>query len=293
MGLIGWFLCGLDIFFSGDISIAGVIYNATFSKGGSLENAIPLLAVVYMLYHVGIKERGRPHRGSLQGLWLVALGGFIAVIAARSLQFRFGIYMLPPLLAGITWCYWGKRAMLHCAFPFCYLLIYGIPPGVEQATVWMQLLATKAAHWGAALFGVETIVEGTNIISVSGKWDAFNIAGGCSGMNSLKSLLMLALPWAFLADRLTWWKRGLFVLSTIPLAIVANAFRVSSIFILAEYVDSSFAGKTWHDWSGLTLFFPACLCGLFIIHSLLIGELLFFKRRKVVIRRQQEGKEVA
>lgn len=71
---------------------------------------------------------------------------------------------------------------------------------------------------------------------------------------------------------------------SIPLAVIANSFRITSIFVLAEYVSPVFAGKTWHDWSGLALFFPASLLGLFLIHSLLAGELSFLKRRKVIIR---------
>lgn len=294
VAFIAWYLFGVTVYFSGFHSIASICIGTWFGELQPLpEKSLVLPLMFYMLWHVGKKEKGLPHRGSLHGLWLIVLGALIALTAVRTIQFRLGILMLSPLLAGLTWYYWGTRTMLRCLFPYCYLLILVIPPGLEQATVWMQLLATKAAHWGAALFGVDTVVEGTNIISVSGKWDAFNIAGGCSGMNSLITLLMLALPWAFLADSLTWWKRCLFVLSTIPLAIIANAFRVSSIFILAEYIDSSFAAKTWHDWSGLVLFFPACLVGLFTIHGLLMGEIPFLKRRKVIIHRQHDGKEAA
>ena len=35
---------------------------------------------------------------------------------------------------------------------------------------------------------------------------------------------------------------------------------------------------------GLALFFPASLLGLFLVHSILAGELSILKRRKVIIR---------
>ncbi len=290
--LIAWYLLGVKVYYDNTASVISTMINGLTSGGFPTEAALLLLIVCYLLFRI-IKNAGiNQCTGSLHGLWLVALGGLIGVAAVRSVQVRVGFVMLIPLLTGIIWCYWGHKIVWKSFFTLSLLFLLALPPGVEQATVWMQLLATKGAHWGAELFGVDTIVEGTNIISASGKWDAFNIAGGCSGMNSLKSLLMLALPWAILADKLRWWKRCILVLSTIPLAIVANAFRVSSIFILAEYVNPAFAGKTWHDWSGLTLFFPACLIGLFAIHSLLMGELLLFKKRKVVIRNNQ-GKENA
>ena len=109
-------------------------------------------------------------------------------------------------------------------------------------------------------------------------------AGGCSGMNSLKTLIMIALPWAYLSANLKPWKKLVLVICSIPLAIISNAFRLISIFVLAEYVSPNFAKATWHDWSGLALFFPASMLGLFIIHSILNGEILFFRRRKTIIR---------
>lgn len=165
----------------------------------------------------------------------------------------------------------------------------GIPPSLEQSTVGLQIISTKLANWGASLFGIETIVDGTSISSVSGKWDSFNIAGGCSGLNSLKTLLLISFPWAYLADNLRLWKRITLIICSIPLAIISNAFRITSIFILAEYVNPVFAGKTWHDWSGLALFFPASLLGLFLVHSLLVGEVAFLKRRRTVIRSNSDS----
>lgn len=95
---------------------------------------------------------------------------------------------------------------------------------------------------------------------------------------------MISFAWGYLADKLQLWKRILLMVSAIPLAIVANAFRVTSIFICAEYIDPAFASKTWHDWSGLLFFFPASLLGITLIHGLLVGEIPFMKRRRIVIR---------
>jgi exosortase/archaeosortase family protein len=99
------------------------------------------------------------------------------------------------------------------------------------------------------------------------------------------ALIMVSTAWGYLADKLALWKRIILALSAIPLSIVANAFRVASIFICAEYVNPAFASKTWHDWSGLLFFFPASLLGLMLLHGLLAGEVPFLKKRRTVIRR--------
>ncbi|MBR5195152.1 MAG: exosortase/archaeosortase family protein [Akkermansia sp.] len=255
---------------------------------------VPALAI-YMLVHACSTLKNTPLRGSLHGLWLAAAGALFCVLAVRTQQGRVAIGALPFMLTGGVWCYWGRRAALRCAFPFFFLWLSIPLPGFQQATVGMQLLATQAAHWGAGLCGVQTIMEGTNITSASGQWDTYSIAGGCSGMRSLMALIMVSIAWGYLADKLALWKRITLGLSAIPLSIVANAFRVSSIFVCAEYINPAFASKTWHDWSGLLFFFPASLVCLMLLHGLLAGEIPFLKRRRTVVRRVNTpaGKEDA
>lgn len=249
---------------------------------------IPLLTA-YMVIHAAKELKDAPLRGSLHGLWSILLGGLMCVLAARTQQPRIAIAAVPFLLLGPVWYYWGHKAMLKCAFPFFFLWMAIPLPGFQQATVSLQLLSAKAAHWGAGICGVETILQGTNIASADGSWDAYNIAGGCSGIRSLMALLMISVAWAYLADGLTWWKRMVLALSAIPLSIVGNAFRVASIFVCAEYINPAFAGKTWHDWSGLIFFFPATLLGLMLLHGILAGELPFIHKRKVITRKNDSA----
>ena len=250
---------------------------------------IVLLVSAYMVFHACREmEDEKPQRGPW-GLALVVLGGLLALLAARTQQGRVAIGALPFLLTGLVWYYIGGRAARGCAFPFFFLWLSIPLPGFQQATVGMQLLATEGAQWGASLFGVQTVVEGTNISSASGQWGgSFNIAGGCSGMRSLMALLMLSVAWGYLASSLALWKRILLGLSAIPISIVANAFRLASILVLSEYVDGAFAGKTWHDWSGMVFFFPASMLILLVLHGVLAGEIPFLKKRRVVVRMNRE-----
>ncbi len=245
---------------------------------------VPTLSL-YMLWHTCRGLRGPGFRPSLHGLWLIIPGALLALVAVRTSQARLALAGVPFLLTGATWYFWGRDMARRCAFPFFFLWLAVPLPGFQQATVWMQLLAAKIAHWGAGLCGVETVVEGTSVGSADGSWDTYSIAGGCSGMRSLMALVMLSFAWGYLASGLALWKRATLALSAIPLAILANAFRVCSIFVFAEYVNPAFAGKTWHDWSGLLFFFPASLLGLTLLHGLLAGELPFFHKRHVVTRR--------
>lgn len=246
---------------------------------------VPLISL-YMLVHSWRKASAESRCGSLHGLWFIVLGALFFILSIRTQQWRIAIGGLPFMLTGGIWYYWGHRTAMRCLFPLFFLWMSIPVPGFQQATNGMQLLATKAAHWGAGVCGVDTVVEGTTITITSGECDSFNIAGGCSGMRSLMALIMLSFAWGYMADKLLLWKRVTLALSAIPLAIAANAFRVASIFICAQYINPAFASKTWHDWSGLLFFFPASLLGLILLHGLLAGEIPFLKRRKTIIRTQ-------
>lgn len=285
LAVIFFFYGWLQIFVEGLCS-AFFWLRSTWNTENDYEHGwlIPLFAL-YMLYHAWGSMKSIPQKPSLYGLLSIAFGALLYLLAVRTMQGRIAIAALPFMLCGLIWCYKGGRAAWHCLFP-CFFLWLAIPlPGFQQATVGMQLLASQAAHTLAGWCGVQTILEGTNISSATGNWDAFDIAGGCSGMRSLMALIMISAAWGYLADRLSLWKRCVLALSAIPLSIIANAFRVASIFVCAEYINPVFASKTWHDWSGLLFFFPASLIGLALLHALLAGELPFCSRRRTVTRR--------
>lgn len=245
---------------------------------------IPIFATVMFVYSVRgiLNQEPKP---SLVGLISVIVGALLCVVSVRTQQPRLTFLAQPFLYGGLCWCYLGLYATRKTIFPFLYFWLAVPMPFLEQYTVGMQHLSAQLSHWGAGLCGVDTILEGTNVISADGSWDTFSIAGGCSGMHSLSVLLMISLCWAYMANKLSLWKRIVLGLSAFPISILANSFRVASIFVCAEYVSADFAGKTWHDWSGLLLFFPASLICLTILHGLLAGEVFFLKKRRIITRR--------
>lgn len=289
--LVGLFIFGYYGFVEGGDSAATWLESSWNSQTDYEHGWIIPILCVYMLWHAVRDIKADEVSGSKHGLWFIVIGAFFCIMAARTQQPRIAIAALPFMLSGGVWYYWGTKIMLKSAFPIFFIWMSIPLPGFQQATVGMQILSAQAAHWGAGICGVETILLGTSISSTHGGWDSFSIAGGCSGMRSLMALFMISIAWGYLANNLSMWKRVLLGLSAIPLAIVGNAFRVASIFICAEYINPAFAGKTWHDWSGLIFFFPATLLGLTILHSVLAGEIPFLKKRKVVMRKNTAAQE--
>ena len=139
------------------------------------------------------------------------------------------------------------------------------------------------AQWGAGLFGIETVVQGTEILSTGNKWTPLEIDEGCGGIRSLMALIMIASVWAYLAP-IALWKKALLCLAAFPLAIFGNMLRLTSIFVIAEYGDAEFARNTWHDWSGLLLFYPISLMLLLGVHSVLEGGWPWKRQKKIAVR---------
>jgi len=237
--------------------------------------------VIYRLKEIRASVRD----GEWWGLAVVLAGVAIYAAGYRTLQPRIAAGALPVIVWGGVIYLGGLRMGLKLAFPLFFFWLAIPLPSFQQATVHLQIIATKAAHHLSDLFGVATYYEGTEIYSRDGAWEPLSIAGGCSGIRSLMALLMISAAWAYIAN-MAMWKRVLLFLSAFPLAIFGNVLRVTSIFVIAEHGDEKWARETWHDWSGLLLFYPISLILLLALHSLLEGGLPWHKARRQLRRVQ-------
>jgi exosortase len=222
--------------------------------------------------------------GSLWGLPVVVLGCLFYVAAQRTGQPRLSVGGLPMILWGSALFLWGWQTSRLLFFPLFFLWLAIPVPEFQQATTKLQILSTKLAQWGSGLFGIETVVEGTKIHSAGGKWEPLAIDEGCGGIRSLMALIMISSVWAYLAP-LALWKKALLCVAAFPLAIIGNMLRLTSIFVISEYGNAHFAANTWHDWSGLLLFYPLSLVLLLGVHSVLEGGLPWRRAKKVEVRK--------
>jgi exosortase len=244
---------------------------------------VPVVAIGLIVYQFK-SLKAAVSEGKWLGLLVVFFGVLLYLAGCRTLQPRITIGAVPFLLWGGALYLWGWKVGRLLAFPLFFLWMAIPLPSFQQATVQLQLLATQLAHHGSGLFGVETYVEGTKVLPVKGNWEKLEIAGGCSGIRSLMALLMISAAWAYVA-KISLWKKVLLFFCAVPLAIFGNALRLISIFVIAEYGDAEWARTTWHDWSGLLLFYPFSLMLLLAMHSLLEGGLPWKNRSKRKLRR--------
>lgn len=293
VGVIVWFFV-LDKRFGG-WSVLGWL-ETNWNPGSDYEHGLLFPFVIAGLIIYQFKAlRAAAGKGSYLGLIALFLGAVLYLISCRTLQPRIGVAALPLLLWGASYFLWGWGVAKLLAFPFFFFWLAVPLPSFQQATTGLQLLATSMAHHGSSIFGVETTVQGTTILPVRGDWEPLDIASGCSGIRSLMALLMISSAWAYVA-KIKLWQKAVLLFMALPLAIIGNALRVTSIFVIAEYGDAEWAAGTWHDWSGLLLFYPFSLALLLVVHSLFEGGLPWKRAskrkliRKTVIKK--EGEEV-
>jgi exosortase A len=218
---------------------------------------IPLVSL-YFVYERRNQLSTLSPSGNWAGLGVIILGIlllFLGNLAAEYFTMRFSILVV---LGGIILFLLGKEFYKILLFPLIFL-IFMIPiPSIfmDRITFPMQLFASKVATNSLHLIGIPVLREG-NIIKLS--HTSLEVAEACSGIRSLISLLALSVVFAYFSQKETW-KRIVVILSTFPIAIIANAARVSGTGILAYHYGENAAQGFFHGLSSWILFVVAFVC---------------------------------
>jgi exosortase len=166
---------------------------------------------------------------------------------------------------GIVICLGGFYALRVMAFPL-FVLCFMVPiPAViyNEITFPLQLFASRVAGEALELVGIPVLRDG-NVLELPSQ--KLNVVEACSGIRSLLSLTFLSLVYGYFFEKKTWMRVALF-LAVIPIAILANAGRVTSSGIMSE-MNPEWAHGTAHTASGWVIFMIA-LFMMIITHTLL------------------------
>lgn len=257
--------------------------SSTWTKENNYEHGWLVLAVAAWLVWRALPgfRSAKPAGNTLAGLGMVVFGLLMFVAGCRTIQPRVVVASVPVLILGGLIHTQGWARSRHMIFPLS-LFAFVIPmPGFQQATTSLQLIATKLAHHASALFGINTVLAGNKVYDPTGNWGSWEIDEGCSGIRSLVALMLVTYIYALIVHK-KWWERLFIFAACIPIAIIANAVRVTSILVVARQ-NLEFAKSTWHDYSGF-LSFGAAL-GLLMLLSAVIRQGLRALKPKVTVTR--------
>jgi exosortase len=126
--------------------------------------------------------------------------------------------------------------------------------------------------------GIPLYAEGTTLSPVDQSFNGFNVAEGCSGIRSLMAMIMVTAIYVHMTQTKLWKKIVILFCST-GFAIIGNAGRIVSIFIVAKYLGQKFAGGPYHEYSGYVSF-PIALGVMLLLSRVL--DLPVFEAAKAI-----------
>jgi exosortase len=193
-------------------------------------------------------------RGDNRGLALTALGEGLFLFFVANKTYYLAAFAMIVVLAGMAWTFGGLKLLRQLAFPLLFLGLMIPLPLVERATLPLALWTGACSDWLVHQLGLDVTIVGTAVTLPNAD---LVIGAQCSGIQSLISLLSLTALFAY-AVRGPVWGRLALLAAAIPLAMLSNILRVSSLIGVARYLGTDAAFRFYHDYSG-PLFFMAAL----------------------------------
>lgn len=168
-------------------------------------------------------------------------------------------------IVGVIWTLAGTAVLRTLAFPlFVLVFMIRIPLFIyQQITFPLQSVASSVASRSLELIGIPVLRDG-NVLQLPSK--RLEVVEACSGIRSMLSLTFLSVAYGYLFERRIWMRVVLF-LSTVPIAIIANASRVTLTGMLTEYKPDMAEGA-YHMFEGWVIFMIE-LVALIVAHRLL------------------------
>lgn len=221
-----------------------------------------------------------PKETSRAGLVVVFLALLMHWLGARAQQTRLSLMGLILLIWGVPFYFYGwevaRRIMFACAY-----LIFCIPLNfLDSLTFPLRIFVTIATTAVLNGLGIPAERAGSAIHSLAAGGFSFDVADPCSGLRSLLAMTALTAVYAYFTQK-TLLKKWILFVSSIPLAIIGNMARITTVALVAEAFGEKLALGIYHDYSGYVVFSIA------IILMVGLGGLLNLEPRTVWHRWKQ------
>lgn len=235
----------------------------------SEEYSHAFLTLPILLYMVWEKRKvlwgGTPHYTML-GLFLVLLSTVCYLFALLTQVPTFISLSLYVTIVGVLIYLYGIKPIRLLFTPLLLLLI--LIPVPDQLyiklTFPLQLKVSQFSELIVGMFGVPILREG-NVMNTPGK--SFEVVEACSGMRSIITLVTLSLIMGYFM-LIKKFSKIFLLLTSFPIAIIVNIFRVSSMILLYHFFRLDLSEGFLHTLTGLFVFAFALVL-LLLVHKIL------------------------
>ncbi len=220
---------------------------------------IPLIAIFFIWQMKDSLEK-IPFSNSYFGLVLLVLGLLIGLVGNLSTIYTVSQYAFLIALSGLVLSIVGWRAFALIWVPLAMLLFMIPLPNFfyNNLSQKLQLISSAIGVEVIRLFGVSVFLEG-NVIDLGNY--KLQVVEACNGLRYLFPLMSFGFICAYLF-KAPFWQRAIVFLSTIPITILMNSFRIGVIGVLVDRWGTEQAEGFLHDFEGWVIFM-ACVAILF------------------------------
>ncbi|MEM7540200.1 MAG: VPLPA-CTERM-specific exosortase XrtD [Pseudomonadota bacterium] len=227
---------------------------------------IPLISG-YLIWQRSDELRGISFNGSWLGVLIAILGLCLLVLGELSTIYTIIQYAFLVTLYGVALAFLGWRAFKVVAMPL-FILFFMVPlPNFiyNNLSAELQLISSQLGVLVIRAFDISVFLQG-NVIDL-GSYQ-LQVVEACNGLRYLFPLMTLGFIVAYFF-KAPFWKRLVLFLSTIPITVLMNSFRIGVIGVLVEHWGESMAEGFLHDFEGWVVFM-ACFGVLFVEMILLM-----------------------
>jgi exosortase D (VPLPA-CTERM-specific) len=195
------------------------------------------------------------------GLLVVTLGLLVYLMGELGTLYALIQYSFLVILAGFMISLLGWKGFRILLVPYT-ILFFMVPLPVflyNNLSAQLQLISSQIGVEVIRLFGISVFLEG-NVIDL-GEYK-LQVVEACSGLRYLFPLTALGFISAYIFKG-AFWKKAVLFLSTIPITVLMNSFRIGVIGVLVEYWGQSMAEGFLHDFEGWFVFM-ACAAVLVV-----------------------------
>jgi exosortase D (VPLPA-CTERM-specific) len=212
---------------------------------------LPLIAA-YFVWQKKNKLSEIEFNSSWIGFVIFCLGLLGFLVGELSTLYAIIQYSFLVALAGLLLALMGWPAFKIILVPFCILLFMVPLPGFlyNNLSASLQLISSKLGVEVIRLFDISVFLEG-NVIDL-GQFK-LQVVEACSGLRYLFPLMSLGFIAAYIYKD-AFWKKAIVFLSTIPITVLMNSFRIGVIGVMVEFWGQEMAEGFLHDFEGWIVF---------------------------------------
>jgi len=206
--------------------------------------------------------------GSWVGILVVILGLIFFYLGSLSAIKTVIQYALVIVIVGLAISFMGWRGARPILVPLLFLLFMIPLPNffLNNLSSQLQLISSLLGVEVTRLFGVSVHLEG-NIVDLGSF--KLQVVEACSGLRYLFPLMSLSFICAYIYQG-AFWKRALIFLSSMPITVLMNSFRIGVIGVLVEYWGIAQAQGFLHDFEGWAIFM-ACF-GIILVEMWILAK---------------------